>query len=55
MSIYQNVLNWLQTNGRQAFIQDALTRLGTSTALTQKDIDELVQLIKKNNISNQHK
>lgn len=45
MSIYQDILNWSQ--GRQAFVQDALRRLITSTALTQNDIDELVQLVKK--------
>src|SRR5690606_24592967 len=38
------ILNWSQ--GRQAFVQDALRRLITSTALTQNDIDELVQLVK---------
>jgi len=46
MSIYQDILNWSQ-GGRQAFVQDALRRLVTSTALTQNDIDELVQLVKK--------
>jgi len=45
MSIYQDILNWSQS--RQAFVQDALRRLITSTALTQNDIDELVQLVKK--------
>ncbi len=45
MSIYQDILNWSQ--GRPAFIQDALRRLVTSTTLTQTDIDELVQLVKK--------
>ena len=45
MSIYQDILNWSQ--GRQAFVQDALRRLVTTTALTQNDIDELVQLVKK--------
>lgn len=45
MSIYQEILNWSQ--GRQAFVQDALRRLVTTTALTQTDIDELVQLVKK--------
>ncbi|HEX8516018.1 MAG TPA: AAA family ATPase [Bacteroidia bacterium] len=45
MSIYQDILNWSQS--RQAFIQDALRRLVTSTTLTQNDIDELVQLVKK--------
>ncbi len=46
MSIYQDILNWSQ-GGRQAFVQDALRRLVTSTTLTQNDIDELVQLVKK--------
>lgn len=45
MSIYQEILNWSQ--GKQSFIQDALRRLITSTALTQNDIHELVQLVKK--------
>lgn len=45
MSIYQDVLNWSQ--GKQAFVQDALRRLITSTSLTQNDIDELVQLVKR--------
>lgn len=45
MSIYQDILIWSQ--GRQAFVQDALRRLVTSTTLTQSDIDELVQLVKK--------
>lgn len=46
MSIYQDILNWSQ-GGRPAFVQDALRRLVTSTTLTQNDIDELVQLVKK--------
>lgn len=45
MSIYQDVLNWSQ--GRQLFVQDALRRIITSTRLTQNDIDQLVQLVKK--------
>lgn len=45
MSIYQDILNWSQ--GRPAFVQDALRRLVASTTLTQNDIDELVQLVKK--------
>lgn len=45
MSIYQEILNWSQ--GRQAFVQDALRRIVTSSTLTQNDIDELVQLVKK--------
>ncbi|WP_026394969.1 AAA family ATPase [Acetobacterium malicum] len=45
MSVYQDILNWSQD--RQAFVQDALRRLITSSALTQNDIDELVQLVKK--------
>ena len=45
MSIYQDILNWSQ--GKQAFVQDALRRLITSTTLTQDDIDELVALVKK--------
>lgn len=45
MSVYQEILNWSQN--RQLFIQDALRRLITSTTLAQNDIDELVQLVKK--------
>ncbi|MFA6335014.1 MAG: hypothetical protein WCX48_05575 [Bacteroidales bacterium] len=45
MSIYQDILIWSQS--KQAFVQDALRRLVTSTTLTQNDIDELVQLVKK--------
>lgn len=45
MSIYQDILNWSQS--RQTFIQDALRRLITSSTITQNDIDELVQLVKK--------
>lgn len=45
MSIYQDILNWSQS--RHLFIQDALRRLITSTTLTQNDIDDLVQLVKK--------
>lgn len=46
MSIYQDILNWSQ-GGRQAFVQDALRRIITSNTLSQNDIDELVQLVKK--------
>nr|WP_294895054.1 AAA family ATPase [uncultured Pedobacter sp.] len=45
MSIYLDILNWSQ--GRQLFVQDALRRLITSTALTQTDISDLVELVKK--------
>lgn len=45
MSIYQEILNWSQN--KQPFVKDALRRLITSTTLTQNDIDELVQLVKK--------
>ncbi len=45
MSIYQDILDWSQ--GRHAFVQDALRRLITSTTLTQTDIDELIQLVKR--------
>ena len=45
MSIYEDILNW--SKDRQAFAQDALRRLITSSELTQNDIDELVQLVKK--------
>lgn len=45
MSIYEDILKW--SKGKQAFVQDALRRLITSSALTQNDIEELVQLVKK--------
>lgn len=45
MSIYQEILNWSQN--KKSFVRDALRRLITSTTLTQNDIDELVQLLKK--------
>jgi energy-coupling factor transporter ATP-binding protein EcfA2 len=45
MSIYQEILSWSQS--KQLFIQDALRRIVTSTTLTQNDIAELVQLVKK--------
>lgn len=45
MSIYQDILTW--SSSRPTFVQDALRRLITSTTLTQNDIDELVQLVKK--------
>lgn len=45
MSVYQEILSWSQ--GKQLFIQDALRRIITSTTLIQNDIDELVQLVKK--------
>lgn len=45
MAIYQEILDWSQT--KPAFIQDALRRLITSTAVLQSDIDELIELIKK--------
>ena len=45
MVIYEEILNWSQS--RHFFIRDALRRLVTLTALTQSDIEELVQLLKK--------
>ncbi len=45
MPIYQEILNWSQN--KSLFVRDALRRLITSTTLTQNDIDELVQLVKK--------
>lgn len=45
MSIYQEILNWSQS--KHIFVQDALRRIITSTTLNQNDIDELVQLVKK--------
>lgn len=45
MSIYLEILNWSQN--KQPFVRDALRRLITSTSISQTDIDELVQLVKK--------
>ncbi|HTE00851.1 MAG TPA: AAA family ATPase [Mucilaginibacter sp.] len=45
MAIYQEILNWSQA--RPLFLQDALRRIITSTAIVQSDIDELILLIKK--------
>lgn len=45
MAIYQEILNWSQS--RPLFVRDALRRLITSTTITQSDIDELVELVKK--------
>ncbi len=45
MAIYQDILNW--SKSRQPFIQDTLRRLIASNSLTENDIDELVQLVKK--------
>ncbi len=47
MSIYQEISNWSLT--KPAFIQDALRRIITNTLINQNDIDELVQLLKKEN------
>lgn len=45
MPIYQDILDWSQN--KPLFVRDALRRLITTTNLTQNDIDELVQLVKK--------
>jgi hypothetical protein len=45
MPIYQEILDWSQN--KPLFVRDALRRLITTTTLTQNDIDELVQLVKK--------
>lgn len=45
MPIYQDILDWSQN--RPSFVRDALRRLITTTTLTQNDIDELVQLVKR--------
>lgn len=45
MSVYQEILNW--SSSRPLFVQDALRRIITSTTLTQTDIDELAELVKK--------
>ncbi|MFD2164353.1 AAA family ATPase [Paradesertivirga mongoliensis] len=50
MSIYQEILNWSQN--RPNYIKDALRRIISSSSITQNDIDELVQLLKKENGQN---
>lgn len=45
MAIYQEILDWSQN--KPSFVRDALRRLITTTTLTQNDISELVQLVKK--------
>lgn len=45
MPIYQDILDWSQN--KPLFVRDSLRRLITNTNLTQNDIDELVQLVKK--------
>lgn len=45
MAIYQDILDW--SNNKPLFVRDALRRLITTTTLTQNDINELVQLVKK--------
>lgn len=45
MPIYQEILDWSQQ--RPDFIKDALRRILSSSTISQNDIDELVQLLKK--------
>ncbi|HBM14771.1 MAG TPA: hypothetical protein DD381_00245 [Lentisphaeria bacterium] len=47
MSIYQEILDWSQE--RPDFIKDALRRIISNSTINQNDIDELVQLLKKEN------
>jgi len=47
MSIYQEILDWSQQ--RPDFIKDALRRIVLNSTINQSDIDELVQLLKKEN------
>ncbi len=47
MSIYQEILDWSQQ--RPDFIKDALRRIISNSTINQNDIDELVQLLKKEN------
>lgn len=47
MSIYQEILDWSQE--RPDFIKDALRRIILNSTISQSDIDELVQLLKKEN------
>ncbi len=45
MSVYQEILLWSQS--KPLFVKDALRRVVTSSTITQNDIEELVQLVKK--------
>lgn len=45
MSIYQEILDWSQN--KPLFMKDALRRIMTQSNLTDKDIDELTLLVKK--------
>lgn len=45
MAVYQQILDW--SSGRPNFIKDALRRIVTTTNLTQTDINELADLVKK--------
>jgi len=47
MPIYQEILDWSQQ--RPDFIKDALRRIISNSTINQNDIDELVQLLKKEN------
>lgn len=47
MSVYNEILTWSQT--RSLFIRDALRRIVTGSSIQQVDVDELVQLLKKEN------
>lgn len=47
MAIYNEILSW--SKSKSPWIQDALRRLMTQPELTEHDIDELFQLLKKEN------
>lgn len=47
MSIYSEILKWSEK--QPGFIKDALRRIISKSVITQNDIDELVQLLKKEN------
>ncbi len=47
MAVYNEILTW--ANSKPLFIQDALRRIISNATITQNDIDEITQLVKKEN------
>lgn len=45
MTVYNEILNW--SNGKSMFIRDAIRRLLHSQVLTQQDVEEIKDLLKK--------
>jgi len=50
MSVYNEILTWSRT--KPLFVRDALRRIVTGSSVQQSDVDELVQLLKKENGDN---